>query len=108
MLNELLPQPDNRVTLAEETDAYGQPAGETPAAEFAQFYPHLRSTLYDESTLDLAVVLERADVVLVHEWNSHELVRRIGEYRAAHPGFRLFFHRHSPSQRHGFRGDGAI
>jgi len=66
--------------------------GDTPLAEFAQFYPHLESTLYDESTLDLAVVLESADVVLVHEWNSHELVRRLGEYRAAHPGLRLFFH----------------
>ena len=30
--------------------------------------------------------------MLVHEWNSHELVRRIGEHRARARRYRLFFH----------------
>lgn len=66
--------------------------GEEPLAEFRRFYPHLTSSPYDESTLDLADALEGADVAIVHEWNSHDLVRRIGEYRERHHEFRLYFH----------------
>uniref|UniRef100_Q022V3 Spore protein YkvP/CgeB glycosyl transferase-like domain-containing protein n=1 Tax=Solibacter usitatus (strain Ellin6076) TaxID=234267 RepID=Q022V3_SOLUE len=66
--------------------------GESPLMEFAQFYPRLHSTLYEQTTLDLAAALEGADVVLVHEWNAHDLVRRIGQYRAEQDRFRLFFH----------------
>ncbi|HEY4088176.1 MAG TPA: glycosyltransferase [Bryobacteraceae bacterium] len=65
-----------------------------PAAigEFGCAYPQLRSRLYDEAVLDPARVLNGADVAIVHEWNSHDLVRRIGEYRADHPELRLYFH----------------
>ena len=43
-------------------------------------------------TLDLGRVLDGADLVIVHEWNDHELVRRVGEHRAAHGSYRLLFH----------------
>jgi spore maturation protein CgeB len=66
--------------------------GEVPLWEFAQYYPGLRSTFYDENTLDLSVALDGAETVLVHEWNSHDLVRRVGDYRRNHPSCRLFFH----------------
>jgi spore maturation protein CgeB len=59
---------------------------------FAKAYPSLRSHRYDEEQLDLAQVLAGADVVLVHEWNQPDIVRRIGEHHAEHPGYSLFFH----------------
>jgi spore maturation protein CgeB len=47
---------------------------------------------YDVATLDLDRALDGAELVLVHEWNDRELVRRIGERRAGGGGFRLLFH----------------
>src|SRR6185437_8101713 len=52
-------------------------------------YPLIRSSLYDEKTLDLNAALRGADMVIVHEWNSHDLVRHIGEHRQKHPTYRL-------------------
>jgi spore maturation protein CgeB len=66
--------------------------GEQPLAEFKRIYREIRSVFYDLPSLEPAAALEGADVVIVHEWNSHELVRKIGEYRAQHGSFRLFFH----------------
>lgn len=54
-------------------------------------YPELSSERYDES-LDLDRALDGADVVLVHEWNEHDLVRRIGEHHARAGGYVLYFH----------------
>jgi spore maturation protein CgeB len=54
-------------------------------------YPTLDSTRYDPQALDLDEALESADLVLVHEWNTHELVRRIGRHRR-HGRFILLFH----------------
>lgn len=47
---------------------------------------------YDEATLDLGEVLEDADVVIAHEWNSPDLIKRLGEYRRRRPSLRLLFH----------------
>jgi spore maturation protein CgeB len=66
--------------------------GDAAVGEFERAYPKLRSRFYDEASLNLARVLQDADVAIVHEWNSHEVVRRIGEYRAGHPDLRLYFH----------------
>jgi len=66
--------------------------GRAPLAEFARVYPELHSTAYDPATLDLDEALEGADVVLVHEWNDHALVRRIGLHRHGGGRYRLFFH----------------
>jgi spore maturation protein CgeB len=55
-------------------------------------YPALASHRYDLSTLDLDAALDGADLVLVHEWNDHDLVRRIGAHRAAGGRYRLLFH----------------
>ncbi|HEX5514051.1 MAG TPA: glycosyltransferase, partial [Gammaproteobacteria bacterium] len=43
--------------------------------EFYRAYPDLASTFYESSTLDLDEALEGADLVIVHEWNDHDLVR---------------------------------
>jgi spore maturation protein CgeB len=66
--------------------------GEWPIQRFHAMYPRLRSWRYDLATLDLDEALDGADLVLVHEWNDHALVRRVGEHRARVGGYRLLFH----------------
>lgn len=56
--------------------------GTRPIEEFHTSYPLLESTRYDER-IDLKSALDGADLVLVHEWNSPQLVRAIGEFRPA-------------------------
>jgi spore maturation protein CgeB len=85
------------VQVYEPADAWSarsllEDAGPDGLAGFARAYPTLRSHRYDEDQLDLPEVLEGADMVLVHEWNRPDLVRRIGEHHAEHPGYSLFFH----------------
>ena len=65
-----------------------------PAAieEFHRAFPKLSSTRYDLNSFDLDEALDDTDVVIVHEWNDHELVRRIGAHRARNGDCRLFFH----------------
>ncbi len=65
-----------------------------PAAidEFHRAFPNLRSEFYNAQNLDLDRALAGAALVLVHEWNQHALVSRIGAWRAAHPGCRVLFH----------------
>ena len=55
-------------------------------------YPTLESLRYRESALDLDEALGDTDVVIVHEWNTHDLVRRLGEHRARISGYVLLFH----------------
>jgi spore maturation protein CgeB len=66
--------------------------GRAPLQGFARAYPQLHSELYELATLDLDLALADADLVLVHEWNDHDLVKRIGLHRKAHPHYRLLFH----------------
>jgi spore maturation protein CgeB len=63
-----------------------------PIARFHDAYPDLRSTVYDLASLDVDRALDNADVVLVHEWNSPDLIARLGAHRAAHPRYLLLFH----------------
>lgn len=59
---------------------------------FHAAYPGLRGQLYALDTLDLDRELEGADLVLVHEWNERELVRRVGEHRKRGGSYALLFH----------------
>lgn len=54
-------------------------------------YPWLRSVRYEMDSLDLDSALDGADLVIVHEWNDHGLVKKIGEKRRT-SGFKLLFH----------------
>jgi len=65
--------------------------GERALADFHEAYPHLRAHPYEPEDLDLDRMLENTDVVIVHEWNDPELVRRIGRHRAG-ARYRLLFH----------------
>ena len=66
--------------------------GEKPIKMFRKAYPQLESTAYDATGLDLERNLEDVDLVIVHEWNEHSLVRRIGEHRSRHAHYKLLFH----------------
>lgn len=81
-------EPRNSWSLGNLLAEYGR----EPLAALAAVYPRLRSTRYDPETLDLALALDKAGLVIVHEWNDHELVRKVGEYRKKAGGFRLLFH----------------
>ena len=59
---------------------------------YRRAYPTLESAVYDPAALDLDAALDGADLVLVHEWNAHALVRQVGEHRARGAGYRLLFH----------------
>jgi spore maturation protein CgeB len=70
-----------------------QEHGELPLEDFRRAYPMLQVNRYAGDIVDPAPLLEGADLVMVHEWNSHDLVRRIGQARREEGGrFRLFFH----------------
>ena len=66
--------------------------GEQPLADFRRAYPALSSRMFSLESLNLNRELDGVDLVLVHEWNDRELVRRIGEQRAQSNSFRLLFH----------------
>jgi spore maturation protein CgeB len=66
--------------------------GDAPIAAFRRVYPRLRSTLYYLDDLQLEKILADIDLVLVHEWNDPELVRRIGAHHKAKGHYRLLFH----------------
>src|SRR5437762_1973751 len=55
-------------------------------------YPLIEINPYAENELDLARALDRAELVIVHEWNSHSLIEKAGRYRRKHGTFSLFFH----------------
>ena len=92
-----LQQRGDDVRVFEPADAWSREQlvgehGEAPIHEFARAFPHLSSTRYDLTRLDLDAALDGADLVLVHEWNDPALVRLIGEHRRREAGFRLLFH----------------
>lgn len=67
--------------------------GRAPIDDFHRTYPRLRSTEYDPADVDLDAALSDADLVIVHEWNDADLVRRIGEHRVrSGHRFALLFH----------------
>ncbi|MBD3345180.1 MAG: glycosyltransferase [Chitinivibrionales bacterium] len=66
--------------------------GRRPLREYHRIYPSVKSTPYQLENLNLDEVLDHTDLVIVHEWNDPELVRRIGLYRRIHNDIRVLFH----------------
>jgi spore maturation protein CgeB len=81
-------EPEDNWSLQNLTREHGY----EPVHQFHKSFPHLRSTLYREDRLDPDRVLHAADLVLVHEWNSHRLVADIGAHRRRNPRYTLLFH----------------
>ncbi|WP_018480107.1 CgeB family protein [Pontibacter roseus] len=80
-------EPKNGWSLQNLLEGYGDEKLE----ELQQYYPGIRTNFYTLDTLDLDEVLRNQDLVLVHEWNEHELVKRVGEHRSQHD-YKLLFH----------------
>lgn len=68
-----------------------QEQGPAALEAFRSSDPGLDSIFYTAQTLDLDRALEGAELVLVHEWTSPELVARLGRHRRSHR-FHLLFH----------------
>lgn len=66
--------------------------GDIALRQFRKMYPLLDGRQYVPDRLNLDLILEDADLVIVHEWNDHEVVRRIGEHRKQHGQYHLLFH----------------
>ena len=79
-------EPSDGWSLRNLLEDGGDPAG------YREYYPLIQSGFYAPQSIDLDRALEGAAVVLVHEWNPHELVRQIGNHHARRGGYRLFFH----------------
>ncbi|GGK64478.1 glycosyltransferase [Rufibacter glacialis] len=80
-------EPKDGWSLSNLTSQYG----EEKLDELQQYYPGLQTNFYDLESLDLDQVLAGADLVLMHEWNDHDLVRLVGEHRRQN-NYRLLFH----------------
>jgi spore maturation protein CgeB len=65
--------------------------GEEGLDPWREAYPELSSTVFAPDA-DLETMVEDADVVIVHEWNDHDLVARVGRLRARGHAFTLLFH----------------
>ena len=71
--------------------------GLAAAVDFAEHFPDLPAKFYDPTyeRFDgepLEAVLDRADAVLVHEWNHPDFVARLGRKRRDRGDFTLLFH----------------
>ena len=65
--------------------------GSASLRDVAALFPGVSIRPYDHA-LDLEAALDAADVVLVHEWNEPDLVKRIGQRRIEDGRFVLLFH----------------
>jgi len=65
--------------------------GERAVEEFRTAFPALRSTQYNLDSFDFPSELEGVDLVMVHEWNHPEVLRRLADCRSS-KGYRLLFH----------------
>ncbi len=66
--------------------------GTAPVSEFEQRYPLIRWRTYNLNRDSVPDLVGDADLVIVHEWNSPELVKNVGEYRKHNSKLRAFFH----------------
>jgi spore maturation protein CgeB len=96
VVSELLAR-GHSVSVYEPADAWSlknllAERGSAVIDAFREAYPGLRSRPYTLEELDLDRALDRADLVLVHEWNPVALVERIGQYHRRDRSFQLLFH----------------
>jgi len=65
--------------------------GEDALAPYRASYPELSSDTYEAGD-DVAAMVDGADLVIVHEWNAHDLVAALGALRKAGAPWTLLFH----------------
>ncbi|WP_019516374.1 CgeB family protein [Sphingomonas sp. Mn802worker] len=65
--------------------------GEDALAPYTRAYPELSSASYAPGD-DVAAMVDGADLVIVHEWNAHDLVAEVGRLRKGGAPWTLLFH----------------
>lgn len=67
--------------------------GDEPVKEFRKFYKdRLKSKFYQPEHLDLNMVLQDTDLVIVHEMNDKDLIKKIGLCRKQKNNLKALFH----------------
>jgi spore maturation protein CgeB len=87
----------HEVRVFEPLDAWSarnlvEQEGEDALLECHSHYPLISPIRYDLAELELERAVDGMDAVIVHEWNDHELVARLGDLRRKGAKFRLLFH----------------
>lgn len=80
-------EPEDAWSLSNLLNDYGEEAVD----EFYDYYPNLSASRYQLNNINLNNLLHNADLVIVHEWSDHALVKAIGEVKSRH-SFKLLFH----------------
>ena len=80
-------EPLNGWSYSNMTSEYGDEINE----DFHRYYPKLETNFYNLQSADLEAILSNSDLVIVHEWSEHELVKRVGEYKDIF-NYKLLFH----------------
>jgi len=88
---------DHEVVVYEPADGWSRTqlladAGPGAIARFHRAFPQLAPRPVDLKRLPLDEALAGADLVLVHEWSDHALVKRIGRHKASGGRYVLLFH----------------
>jgi spore maturation protein CgeB len=66
-------------------------SGSDHQEEFREYYPLLTPYFYNDDKPGLENIIKDADIVIVHEWNPHQLVSAAGELKKKF-GYKLYFH----------------
>ena len=80
-------EPENGWSLSNLREQHG----EEKLEELKKYYPNLPANFYKLEDLKLDEILLNSDLVLVHEWNDPELVKRLGEHRKNN-SYKLLYH----------------
>jgi spore maturation protein CgeB len=85
----------HEVAIYEPEDSWSyanlvQEHGTGPVEEVQSCYPLIRAERYREFDPDR--MLDGVSLAIVHEWNSPQVISRLGGWRAYHPELRLLFH----------------
>jgi spore maturation protein CgeB len=81
-------EPENNWSLQNLLKTEGKKAVE----DFYKHFPGLKSNFYDPDNLDYNDILKDQDLVIVHEWNDHAVVKNIGTHKKSGGKYLLFFH----------------
>lgn len=66
-------------------------AGNEPVTEYKKRFPKQKVSFYNEDSF-IPGMLNDADLVIVHEWNSPQMIKKIGDHRKLYGNYVLLFH----------------
>lgn len=69
-----------------------QDQGKAALSGYRHIYPCIRARCHNPHAVDVAPLIDGADLVIVHEWSEPALVAQLGKARARSHDFTLLFH----------------